>query len=62
MNNIFLLLPLYFLSFPNTDSHSQKTTANTGTVKITFINTVKGKPLALNTGNYTNPFGKAYNI
>ena len=60
MNNIFLLLPLYFLSFSNTDSHSLKTIENTGTVKITYINTVKGKPLELNTGNYTNPFGETY--
>jgi hypothetical protein len=62
MNNIFLLLPLYFLSFSNIHSHSPKTTANTGTVKITFINTVKGKPLALNTGSYTNPFGETYTV
>ena len=62
MNNIFLLLPLYFLSFTNTDSHSQQTTVNTGTLKITFINTVKGKPLELNTGNYTNPFGETYSV
>jgi hypothetical protein len=63
MNNIFLLLQLYFLSFLNTQSHSQKiTTSNTGTVKITFINTVKGKPLELNTGNYTNPFGETYTV
>jgi hypothetical protein len=62
MNNIFLLLPLYFLSFSNIHDHPQKTTANTGTVKITFINTVKGKTLELNTGNYTNPFGEAYTV
>jgi hypothetical protein len=62
MNNIFLLLPLYFLSFSNSHIHSQKATANTGTVKITFINTVKGKPLELNTGNYTNPFDEAYTV
>ncbi len=62
MNNIFLLLPLYFLSFSNIHSHSQKTTAKTGTVKISFVNTVKGKPLELNTGNYTNPFGETYSV
>jgi hypothetical protein len=62
MNNIFLLLPLYFLSFSNTDSHSQKTTVISGTVKITFVNTVKGKPLELNTGNYINPFGETYTV
>ncbi len=34
----------------------------TGTVKITIKNTVKGTPMALNTGNYTNPFGEQYSI
>ena len=62
MNNIFLLLPLYFLSFFNLHSHSKKTTANTGIVKISFVNTVKGKPLELNTGNYINPFGETYSV
>ena len=34
----------------------------TGTVKITIKNTVKGIPMVLNTGNYTNSFGEQYNI
>jgi hypothetical protein len=34
----------------------------TGIVKITIKNTVKGIPMALNTGNYTNPFGEQYTI
>jgi len=34
----------------------------TGTVKITIRNTVKGIPMLLNTGNYTNSFGEQYNI
>ncbi len=38
------------------------TTAEKGTVKITIKNTVKGIPLALNTGNYTNPFGEQYSV
>jgi hypothetical protein len=69
MNNIFLsagccaLLPLYLLSFSNIHSHPEKIRAtNTGTVKITFVNTVKGKPLELHTGNYTNPFGETYSV
>ena len=63
MNNILLLLPLYLASFSNTHSDPQKiTTINTGTVKITLVNTVKGKPLELNKGNYTNPFGEAYTV
>lgn len=34
----------------------------TGTVKITFKNTVKGYSIQLNTGVYTNGFGEQYNI
>lgn len=34
----------------------------TGTVKITFKNTVKGNPLVLNTGVYSNSFGEQYNV
>ncbi|MBL0054875.1 MAG: hypothetical protein IPP31_01550 [Chitinophagaceae bacterium] len=34
----------------------------TGTVKVTFRNTVKGAPLALNTGIYTNPFSESYTV
>lgn len=34
----------------------------TGIVKITFKNTVKGVPLTLTTGNYTNGFGEQYII
>ncbi len=33
-----------------------------GTVKITFVNTVKGNPIELNKGTYTNPFGETYSI
>lgn len=63
MNNIFLLLPLYLVSFSNLHSDPPKITAtNTGTVKITFVNTVKGKPVELNTGSYTNSFGETYSV
>lgn len=63
MNNILLLLPLYLLAFSNTQSSSPKIAAtNTGTVKVTFVNTVKGKPLELNTGSYINPFGETYSV
>lgn len=34
----------------------------TGTVKITFINTVKGVPIVLNSQTYTNPFAEFYSI
>lgn len=33
-----------------------------GTIKFTFTNTVKGNPIQLNTGIYTNNFGEQYNI
>ena len=36
--------------------------AKKGSVKITFVNTVKGKPIELNTAIYTNPFGETYSI
>lgn len=63
MNNIFLLLSLYLLPVFNFNSHTQKKYApNSGTVKIIFVNTVKGKPLELNTGSYTNPFGEMYSV
>lgn len=35
---------------------------NTGTIKITFVNKVKGSPLTLNTQPYTNPFDETYTV
>jgi hypothetical protein len=63
MKSFFLLIPFALLSFFHKQG-SQKIASptNTGTVKITFVNTVKDKPLALNTGNYTNPFGETYAV
>lgn len=63
MKNFFLFIPFVLVSFFNLES-SPKITApnNTGTVKITFVNTVKGKPLELNTGSYINPFGEKYSV
>lgn len=34
----------------------------TGMLKIRFIHTVNGKPLQLDSINYTNPFGEKYNV
>ncbi|MEP7256117.1 MAG: MbnP family protein [Ferruginibacter sp.] len=34
----------------------------TGALKITFINTVKGNPLLLNTVTYSNPFTEEYTV
>jgi hypothetical protein len=63
MKSFFLLIPFFFVSVFNVDN-SLKTSAikKTGAVKITFVNTVKGKPLELNTGKYSNSFGEAYTI
>ena len=59
----FFLLLFSFISLLNIQS-SRKVAAkkNTGTVKITFVNTIKGKPIELNTGSYLNPFAEAYAI
>lgn len=63
MNNYLLLIPFAFLSFFTKQSSTKKSTAaGNGTVKISFVNTVKGKPLQLNTGKYINPFGETYSI
>jgi hypothetical protein len=63
MKSLFLLIPVALLSFLSKQSSNSNTLpANTGTVKITFVNTVKGKPLELNTGKYINPFGEEYSI
>lgn len=35
---------------------------NSGTLKITFINTVKGNPVGLGSTVHTNPFGETYTI
>ena len=63
MKSLFLLIPFALLYFFNTQSSQKINRANnTGSVKITFINSVKGKPLELNTGKYINPFGEEYSI
>jgi hypothetical protein len=36
--------------------------ATTGTLKITFVNTVKGGPMVYNSTTYANPFGELYSI
>jgi hypothetical protein len=35
---------------------------NTGTIKITFVNKVKGNPLVLTTQTYTNSFNESYTV
>jgi hypothetical protein len=43
-------------------SSHKKQTIKKGTVKITFINTVKNNPLILDSVEYTNPFGEQYHV
>jgi len=63
MKSFFLLIPFAWLSFFNKQSSPKITAPQTsGTIKITFVNTVKGKPLELNTGQYLNSFGELYSI
>jgi len=64
MKNRLLLLPIFLaIAFTNS-SYQKKITAKekTGTLKITFINTVKGNPLQLNEASYTNPFAEQYTV
>jgi hypothetical protein len=63
MKSVFLLIPFFLVSVFNIDGGSKTSTPqNTGTVKITFINTVKGMPLELNRGKYINVFGEEYSV
>ena len=64
MKNRLLSFPVLLaviFSF-TTASKTFITKEKTGTVKITFVNTVKGKPMELNTAGYTNPFAEEYTI
>jgi hypothetical protein len=51
-----VFMPLNSCKKPN------EITAKTGTIKISFKNTVKGSPLELATGIYTNAFAEQYSI
>ncbi|MEO5892936.1 MAG: MbnP family protein [Ferruginibacter sp.] len=52
---------LYF-AFVSSGSCQKAIDSNTGTLKITFHNTVNGEPMVLDGPTYTNPFGESYNI
>ncbi|HMK03810.1 MAG TPA: MbnP family protein [Ferruginibacter sp.] len=64
MKNRPLLLPIFLtIAFVNSSFQSTNTVKEqTGTLKITFINTVKGTPLQLHEGRYTNPFAEQYTV
>ena len=62
-NSLLSLLFFPVLGFNNIKHQNPVTTAErTGTLKIRFINTVKGEPIQLNTASYTNPFSEQYTI
>lgn len=53
---LFAVLPM------NGHQNSPARHEKTGTLKIRFVNTVRGIPVKLNTENYTNPFAEEYSI
>lgn len=64
MKNRSWSIPLFLLTvFCLTGFQKAVTTADRpGMLKITFINTVKGKPLQLDSAVYTNPFSETYSV
>jgi hypothetical protein len=54
---ITFIMMISFLQCKKSDDAVKK-----GTVRITFKNTVKGSPLILNTGSYTNSFAQSYTV
>lgn len=64
MKNRLLSLPiLLFIAFGfSTSPKKIIPVEKTGTVRISFVNTVKGTSLRLNETNYTNPFSEQYSI
>jgi hypothetical protein len=64
MKNILLYLPLFLTPLFNGNHCLKKSipVEKTGMLKITFVNTVKGNPIQLNTASYTNAFAEQYTI
>jgi hypothetical protein len=64
MKNKLFTIPVFLFSVLqiSNDQYKIPATEKAGTIKITFINTVKGKPVELNTGIYTNPFAEEYSV
>ena len=60
--NLVTLCTLSLVILLNNSCQKGVDPIKTGTVKITFINTVKGTPLVLNTSVYTNPFAETYTV
>jgi hypothetical protein len=62
-----IILPLLLIAVLFFTNNCQKpfepeAAEQTGTIKITFVNTVKGTPMVLNSSTYSNPFAELYTI
>ncbi len=55
---LFLLLSFCLAGFQKNSCSAQQP----GLLKISFVNTVKGKPLQLDSTVYTNPFSETYSV
>jgi hypothetical protein len=66
MKNVQLFFCSFFclllITCKKKDNTNTAADQKTGTVKITFKNTVKGSPVVLNTATYTNSFAEQYTI
>ena len=60
--NLITLCTLSLIILLNNSCQKGVDPIKTGTLKITFTNTVKGTPLVLNTSVYTNPFAETYTV
>lgn len=62
-NKFFSFAILLFFILPISGYQNKNTVKEkTGTVKITFVNTVKGIPVQLNTTTYKNSFAEEYTV
>lgn len=62
MRNNSILIYFFFSWLLIACKKNDNSEVKNGIVKITLRNTVKGNPMVLNTGNYTNSHGEQYNI
>ncbi len=59
---IGVLFCIIVVGFMQCEQTNDTPTPQQGTIRINFKNTVKGTPLVLNTGSYTNANGQAYTV
>lgn len=64
MKNRFLFIPTFLLAIFSLTGFQKAgiPIGQPGLLKITFVNTVKGKPLQLDSTDYTNPFSETYRV